>query len=125
MRKLTYISSAVVADNKVDETDEEILNILAPPVCEVSAERVQDDEVFVRRVEEGLRQEHDHEANQTDPIRVVLAVVVISGFHDANTRLPDQLVIDTRHRRLIVVIKRCDSEPWLKEQHRDGLHQLD
>ena len=45
------IARAIVADNVVDQGDEQIFHVLAAAICQVSAERVQDAEILVRRVE--------------------------------------------------------------------------
>ena len=91
----TYITCAVVADDEVDEADEEVLDILAPAVGQVGAERVQDHKIFVGCVEQRLRQKHDHQADQTDPVWIVLRVVVVARLHDADAGLPDELIVDS------------------------------
>ena len=45
---MTYIACAVVANDEVDEGDEEILDVLAPPIRQVGAEWVKNDQVLVR-----------------------------------------------------------------------------
>ena len=45
------IARAIVADNIVDQGDEQVLHVLAAAIRQVGTERVQDAEVLVRRVE--------------------------------------------------------------------------
>ena len=47
----TYIACAVVANDEVDEGDEQVLHVLTPAIGQVRAERVQDYKVLVWRVE--------------------------------------------------------------------------
>ena len=52
--KSTYIASTIVADDIIDETDKQVLDIFAPSVSQISAVRIQKDEVLVWRVEKWL-----------------------------------------------------------------------
>jgi hypothetical protein len=99
---LTYVSIAVVGDYKVDERNEEILHVFAVAVGEVRAEWVQDDEVLVWRVEEGLGQKTDHEAQQAHSVGVVFCFVVVGGFEHCDARLPDKVLIDGEVGGLVV-----------------------
>ena len=47
----TYIARAVVADDKINQGDEQVLDVLATAIGQVGAEWIQDDEVLVGSVE--------------------------------------------------------------------------
>lgn len=78
------VASTVVADDIVDERDEEVFDVFASPVRQVRAERVENDEVLVRCVKQRLRQQSDHQAHQCDPVAVILRLVVVSCLHDGD-----------------------------------------
>lgn len=54
-KQTTYISSAIVADDRIDEWHEQIFHIFAPSIGKIGRKRVQNDQIFVCGVEKGLR----------------------------------------------------------------------
>ena len=68
-------------------------------------------------MEQRLRQKDDHQADQTDPVWIVLRVVVVARLHDADAGLPDELIVDSTDRWLVVVFKGSNREARLKEEH--------
>ena len=50
---------------------------------------------------------------------------MVARLHDADAGLPDELVVDSADRWLVVVLEGSDREARLEEEHRDGLHELD
>ena len=93
-RSSTYKSCTVVRDYDVDQGHKEILDIFAPPIGEVRAERIQNDEILVRGVEQGLREQHNHQSHQACPIRVVLCLVVIRSIHHADAGFPNDVLVN-------------------------------
>ena len=50
---------------------------------------------------------------------------MVLGLDDTDARLPDKLVVDARHWRLIVLLQGRDGEARFEEENWDGFHQFD
>jgi hypothetical protein len=119
------IARDVVADDDVDEADEQVLAVFRAFVRKVCAERVQHQQILVWCVEERLAQDRDHEPQQIRPVLVILVVVVVGRAGHADATTPDQVLIDTVVLRRDSIWQWHDCKTFLEEEQTDGLHHVD
>ena len=112
----SYIAGTIVAQHKIEQGHEEVLGILAAPIGQECTERIQDDQVLIWRVEQGLGKQCDHKAHQSNSVLIKLRLMMIRSLHDGNSRFPHELFIDTSDRRRRIIVQLLDGEAWHEEE---------
>lgn len=75
-------------------------------------------------MEQRLGQQHNHETHHRDSVLVILVLTVVGGLNYRDARFPHQVFVGTAEiLGLDTGWKGHNSEAWLEEEQRDGLHQ--
>lgn len=67
----------IIGNDRVDQTHEQVLAILRPLVGEISVKRVQNKQVLVWRIKQGLTEDSDRESKKVDPVFIIGVDVVV------------------------------------------------
>jgi len=76
------IASAIVGGDDVDERNEQIFSMGGPPAGEEGTVGVEDKDVLVRGVVEGLRKDDDAQAEEGYSVRIKFAFLIVDSLHN-------------------------------------------
>jgi hypothetical protein len=89
------ISIAIIGKYHVYQRNEKVLAILRMAACKVSAEGIEDCQVTFGCIEKRLGENYDEESQKIDSVLVEGGIKMVGRLWDADSRLPDQVLIDS------------------------------